>query len=160
SGCGVASYITNSRYLASRSLRGLRSTLKDDFSDGYFLDLGGQVSERGAFAEEDENVFDIEQGVAIGLLVRGSWTASLSSVHHERRFGRRDEKYRYLNSNTVSSIAGEVHLVSPLYHFSRNVGDAEQEFNSWTALDDLMPFNSGAIITSRDNLAIDFDRNQ
>jgi predicted helicase len=38
------------------------------------------------------------------------------------------------------------------------VDSVEAEFNAWPELSELMPFNSGAIITSRDNLAIDFDR--
>ena len=37
SGVGVASFITNSRFLASHSLRGLRWNLKTTFSQGFFL---------------------------------------------------------------------------------------------------------------------------
>lgn len=157
-GVGIGSFITNSRYLGSPSLRGLRGHIHDNFSKAFFLDLGGQISERKAIAVNDENVFDIEQGVAIGAVIRALDNGRDRSVRSDRLTGSRSEKYAALTVSTVSRILKEVEMASPYYRFNRSEAAADEEFGAWSALDEIMPFNSGSIITSRDNLAIDFDR--
>ncbi len=155
---GIGGYITNSRYLASPTLRGLRWNLKELFDRGAFLDLGGQVSERSSNGDGDENVFDIEQGVAIGLGVRKSDHSSMKLVNHGRSRGSRRDKYSFLNATTITSLQNIVALSAPFFRFSRAVDEAETQFAEWYDLEEIMPFNSGCIITSRDNLALDFDR--
>jgi predicted helicase len=155
---GVGGYITNSRYLASPTLRGLRWNLKELLDRGAFLDLGGQVSERSSNGVADDNVFDIEQGVAIGLGVRRSAHSPMNLVNHGTYRGSRDEKYSLMNAATITSLLGVVPLSAPFFRFSRAVDKAETQFYAWYDLDEIMPFNSGCIITSRDNLALDFDR--
>lgn len=155
---GVGAYVTNSRYLASPTLRGLRWNLMMLFDRACFYDLGGQVSERSASGGADENVFDIEQGVAVGVGVRKVLHSRLVSATHERCRGTRDEKHASLNAATVSSLKTSVLVQPPFFRFSRGVDDAELQFSSWHDLNEIMPFNSGCIITSRDNLALDLDR--
>jgi predicted helicase len=157
-GVGVGAYITNSRYLGSPTLRGLRWNIKRLFDRGAFLDLGGQVSERSATVGADENVFDIEQGVAVGVGVRRKSHSEMSSVSYGRYRGTRDEKYVLLNAVTIASLQTTVPLDTPFFRFSRGVDEAESQFSAWHDLNEIMPFNSGCIITSRDNLALDFDR--
>lgn len=71
-GCGVWSYITNHGYLDNPTFRGLRQSLMETFDDIYFLNLHGnsKKKERCPDGSQDENVFDIQQGVAICLLVK------------------------------------------------------------------------------------------
>lgn len=157
-GVGVGAYITNSRYLGSSTLRGLRWSLKGLFDCASFLDLGGQVSERAATTGADENVFDIEQGVAVGVGVRRIAHSEASSVNYGRFQGTRVEKYALLNAATITSLQTPVPLGPPFFRFSRGVDEAELEFSAWSDLNEIMPFNSGCIITSRDNLALDFER--
>ena len=45
----------------------------------------------------------------------------------------------------------------PFFRFVPSDSEAEHEFYEWLALDEIFPQNSGAIITSRDNLTINFD---
>jgi len=156
-GVGVGSYITNSRYLASPTLRGFRAYVRQPFTKASFLDLGGQVSERKSIGTVDENVFDIEQGVCIGLVVSHPGEPEISSVRYDRTLGNREEKYAFLSRKTITSLGTEIEVVPPLYRFSRATDEREAEFQTWPSLDAIMPFNSGSIITSRDNLAIDFD---
>jgi predicted helicase len=158
SGVGVASYITNSRYLTSPSLRGLRAYISDHFSQAYFTDLGGQVSERKTVEGVDENVFDIEQGVCIGMIVMRPGKGPIQSVLYGRFLGEREEKYRLLDDSSITKLSQMIPITTPLFRFSRGSDDSDDEFTSWPTLDTLMPFNSGSIITSRDNLALDFDR--
>ncbi len=155
---GIGAFITNSRYLASPTLRGMRFHLSRTFSAAHFTDLGGQVSERGPGKATDENVFDIEQGVSIGIGIRRSSLPPLGSVRFFRLAGSRADKYGFLAKAEVRDLGATVPVVPPLYRFSRTTDSAEEELTSWVPLDVLMPFNSGAVITSRDNLAIDFQK--
>ena len=156
-GVGIGAYITNSRYLASRSLRGMRWTFRNLFDHAAFLDLGGQVSERPPDGMADENVFDIEQGVAIGIGLRQAF-GGMSYVRFGRLYGARSDKYLSLESSTIADATNAISLVPPLFRFSRSVDEVDIEFAAWDSLSDIMPFNSGCIITSRDNLALDMNR--
>ena len=72
----------------------MRQSLMRSFDQIYVLDLHGNAKkkERAPDGSKDENVFDIEQGVAISLFVkrpgleRGVWRGDL--------WGKRLEKYR------------------------------------------------------------------
>jgi predicted helicase len=157
---GVGSYITNSRYLSSPTLRGLRAYMAFAFRRGFFLDLGGQVSERRGGGVSDANVFDIEQGVAIAAVVTQTGDDSMNEIRVGRLTGSRSEKYAALQSSVITTLPDTINLTAPMFGFSRERDASDEEFESWSKLDDLMPFNSGSIITSRDNLAIDFDQNR
>lgn len=155
---GVGSFISNSRYLASPTLRGFRGYLCGHFSKAYFLDLGGQMSERKSQGRTDENVFDIEQGVAIGAVVKHPAKDGVTTVRSDRLPGSRLEKYERLAESSVLDVTNQVSATSSYYRFNRTEEDSDEEFNAWPALNEMLPFNSGCVITSRDNLAIDFDR--
>jgi predicted helicase len=156
-GVGIAGFISNSRYLASPSLRGMRRNLQNNFNAAVFLNLGGQVSELRT-GEQDENVFEIEQGVAVGIFVSNKNRCDMSAVRYESLTGSRIEKYKFLDRFTGKHPSTQVTLAPPFYRFSRGIDDAEEQFSSWDELSEIMPFNSGCIITSRDNLAIDLDQ--
>jgi predicted helicase len=74
-GYGVLAFITNHGYLDNPTFRGMRQSLMETFDDIYVLNLHGnsKKKERAPDGSKDENVFDIQQGVAICLMVkRGS----------------------------------------------------------------------------------------
>jgi len=66
---GIVGMITNNSYLSGLIHRGMREELMKSFSEIYILDLHGssRIGETTPAGGKDENVFDIEQGVAIGL---------------------------------------------------------------------------------------------
>ena len=71
-GEGVLGFVTNHSYLDNPTFRGMRQSLMDTFDEMYLLDLHGnsKKKERTPDGGKDENVFDIQQGVAIGLFVK------------------------------------------------------------------------------------------
>jgi hypothetical protein len=73
-GAGILAFITNHAYLDSPTFPGMRRHLMETFSEIYLLDLHGDArrGDRAPDGGQDENVFDIEQGVAIGLFIKGS----------------------------------------------------------------------------------------
>ncbi len=82
----------------------------------------------------------------------------MSSVEYGRRWGTREAKYSALEAAAADPSDAAVALQPPFFRFSRGVDEAESQFSSWHDLGSVMPFNGGCIITSRDNLALDFDR--
>jgi len=157
-GVGIGAYISNFGFLDSPSLRGMRWNLLTETSRLDFLNLGGRVADRKETGELDENVFEIEQGVAISAIRRLPGHRSATSVGYARLSGSRSAKYGALGGSTLSEVAGEsVSPSSPQYRFSPSDGVAETEFEGWPSLDELLPKNSGGIITSRDSLAIGWD---
>lgn len=71
-GYGVLAFITNHGYLDNPTFRGMRQSLLQTFDELYLYDLHGnsKKKERAADGGKDENVFDIQQGVAIGIFVK------------------------------------------------------------------------------------------
>lgn len=71
-GYGILAFITNHGYLDNPTFRGMRQSLMETFDDIYILDLHGssKKKEHAPDGGKDENVFDIQQGVAICLMVK------------------------------------------------------------------------------------------
>ena len=72
SGEGVLGFITNHSYLDNPTFRGMRQSLVNSFNEIYILDLHGNniKKEKAPDGSNDENVFDIQQGVAIAFFIK------------------------------------------------------------------------------------------
>ena len=105
SGAGVLAFITNHAYLDNPTFRGMRRQLTETFTDIYLLDLHGneRKKERAPDGEPDKNVFDIKQGVAIGVFVKEAGKAGPARVHHADLWGLRDVKERWLEEHDVAN---------------------------------------------------------
>jgi len=71
-GQGILGFITNHAYLDNPTFRGMRHSLMNTFDEIYVLDLHGNAKKKEVAPDggKDENVFDIQQGVAICLMVK------------------------------------------------------------------------------------------
>lgn len=71
-GRGIIGFITNNSYLSGLIHRGMRKKLLETFDEIYILNLHGssRIGERAPDDTKDENVFDIQQGVAIALFLK------------------------------------------------------------------------------------------
>ena len=72
-GQGVLAFITSNSYLDSPTFRGMRQSLMQTFDEIYILDLHGNAKKKEAVPgtnDPDKNVFDITEGVAIGIFVK------------------------------------------------------------------------------------------
>ena len=105
----------------------------------------------------DENVFDIQQGVAIfhGVNAPGedSETRSCADL-----WGDRESKYRILAESSIASIGYRDFL--PTYPFllfkSQNVGSAAEYDRGWK-IPDMFQQGGMGIVTARDHVSISFD---
>ncbi len=161
SGYGIVGMITSHSYLDNPTFRGMRQSLMKTFDEIYILDLHGNSLKRETAPDggKDENVFDIRQGVAIALFVRNK-KAKKPKVFHLDLYGLRNEKYRVLDSSSFDKKNySEIKPVSPWYFFvPRNISHI-QHYLKWQRIDEIFPANVTGIVTARDNLAVDIDRN-
>ena len=154
SGVGVFGYITNGTMLASTSLRGMREHLIENFSGLFELNLHGGGNEIIAGAEDDENVFDIVQSVAIHVYVR-SKPRGASEVSYADLLGRRPLKYAALAAQSVTST--EWRRIEP---DPENCGFTPQDAAAGEAsrrLDSAFVKFGAGIKTNRDAVVIGFD---
>jgi predicted helicase len=71
-GQGILGFVTNHGYLDNPTFRGMRQALMQEFDEIYLVDLHGnsKKKEKHPDGSNDKNVFDIQQGVAIGIFVK------------------------------------------------------------------------------------------
>ncbi len=73
SGQGILAFINNHGFLDNPTFRGMREQLINAFDDIYIYDLHGNSKKKESDFDggKDENVFDIQQGVSINIMVKG-----------------------------------------------------------------------------------------
>ena len=146
----VLGFITNNSYMDSTLHRGVRGELMRVFSRLYLVNLFGDSIKDG-----EENVFDIQQGVAICLgAARGEDTTVcvyVSDVH-----GSRDGKYATLTQrNFRTSDFVEIQPSPPQRYFLRL--EKGEEYFGLPSLTDMFQVTSTCIKTLKDDLATGFD---
>jgi predicted helicase len=70
----ILGYITNHGFIDNPTFRGMRQSLMNSFSDIRIIDLHGNTKkkEKALDGSKDENVFDIQQGTAIGIYIKNN----------------------------------------------------------------------------------------
>ena len=159
--CGVWAMITNHGYLKGVIHRGVRKELIDQFNEMFILDLHGDsnIGERVPAGQANENVFDIQQGVAVSIAVRSVGKASASLVRHCELWGSRTEKYEDLESHPISLRKWTTLQPNEPRYFLVPFDDANlAEFEDFPSLKMLMEVNSCGVKTHRDAVVIDYDK--
>jgi hypothetical protein len=160
-GKGIVGMITNHGYLDNPTFRGMRQSLMHTFDEIYVLDLHGNTKKKETSPDgsKDENVFDIQQGTAIILMVKGIDTNEKKVSHHEL-FGLRQFKYDWLDSNQFQAKTyKELSPTSPFYLFHPEA-TGNEHYLLWKSLPEVFPVNSVGIVTARDGLTIQDTPNQ
>ncbi|OUD12435.1 type ISP restriction/modification enzyme [Thioflexithrix psekupsensis] len=157
-GYGVLGFITNHGYLDNPTFRGMRQALMQDFNEIYLLDLHGNSKKRERTPEgnPDVNVFDIQQGVSIGIFIKHKKEYQRpAKVFHADLWGNRAAKDTYLNAHDISSTQWtELKPTAPFYMFVPQNIDLKQEYEAGWKITEMMPINSVGIVTARDKLAV------
>ncbi len=102
---GIVGVITNHSWLDNPTFKGMRKSLLETFDQILIVNLHGnsKKKERTPDGDDDENVFDIEQGVAISIFVK-SGSANGRSIKHVDLWGRRTNKYKAAARESLSSV--------------------------------------------------------
>lgn len=152
SGYGLFGMITNHAYLDNPTMRGLRFNLLKSFERGIFTDLGGSAKKQTG--ELDENVFDIQQGVAIGILVKNQTTCE-SCYKHIRLLGTRQSKYdQLINRTRLGAEPALIDPSEPLFLFIPRDNFLRYEYNSYIELEKVFDLKSIGFFTSKDSLVV------
>lgn len=160
-GEGVLGFITNHSYLDNPTFRGMRRSLMNSFDHIYILDLHGNAKkkEKCPDGSKDENVFDIQQGVAITLAVKKKGLKK--KISHQDRWGLREVKYNWLRSNHLKSTKWKKLSPKPeFYFFVPRVEKLLARYQKYPKVTDIFPTNSVGVVTSRDKFAIAADRTE
>lgn len=158
---GIVGVITNHSWLDNPTFRGMRQSLMRTFQQIYVLDLHGNAKkkERAPDGSKDENVFDIEQGVAISLFVkhprleRGVWRGDL--------WGKRLEKYKTAADGSLEATRSlRLEPVGPFYLFARQDAGLRDEYQLGHKLTEIFPVNVLGFQTHRDAFAVSFTKDE
>lgn len=154
---GVVGIITNHSWLDNPTFRGMRQSLMRSFDQIYVLDLHGNAKKKETAPDgsKDENIFDIEQGVAISLFIkkpgveRGVWRGDL--------WGKRLEKYKAGAEKSLKTMTfAPISPAPPFLIFASQNEVVREEYDAGWRLPDVFPVNVLGFQTHRDDFAISF----
>ena len=169
-GTGTVGFISNHSFLDNPTFRGMRQSLQQDFMKILLLDLHGnsKKKEKAPNGGKDENVFDIQQGVAISLFVRRAIKEEYGTVTHADLWGKRDTtadaKYDWLAARDVESTGwAALSPRSPLHLFApRDEALIDEYEAAWPIPKIFSPSGDPApgIVTTHDQFAISWTRKE
>lgn len=107
---GIVAFVTNNSFVSEITFDGMRKHLAQDFDAIYILDLGGNVRKNPKLSGTTHNVFGIQIGVSINILVRAKDTSlkKRRKIYYARvdEFWRKEQKYDFL---TEKEHRGNIH---------------------------------------------------
>jgi predicted helicase len=180
-GAGILAFVTNHSYLDNPTFRGMRQSLLHTFTDIYILNLHGNARQRELAPDgsTDENVFDIQQGVVVGLFVKrphqhhtaggpahvsyaelwGPRTATHSNASDNKPNSSSGGKYEWLATHDVQTTTWvPLHPQPPFSLFVPHNTALLPEYERGWRVTDMMPLHSSGIKTHRDHFVFDFER--
>ena len=165
SGYGILAFITNHGYLDNPTFRGMRQSLMQTFDEIYILDLHGSLKKKETCPDgsPDKNVFDIQQGVAIGIFIKETDRRPLAKVYHADLYGLRKVKYEWLSKNDIRPTDTdwtELSPNSPYYFFVERDESRRKEYEAGHKINNILTENNVGIVTARDGLTIQQTANE
>ncbi len=134
---GIVAYVSNNGFLDGIACDGMRKHLAEDFDSVYVLDLGGNVRKNPKLSGTTHNVFGIQVGVSITLLIRKRTvkTGSPKVVYYAKTQTdlRRDQKYRFLDEKVAISAIDWSHI-KPDAKYTWILDGEDTQFNTFTPL--------------------------
>jgi len=161
-GEGLLGFITNHGYLDNPTFRGMRQSLMKSFDEIYILDLHGNSlkKEKCPDGSKDVNVFDIQQGVAVGLFVKNRGKKKKGIVRHAELWGLREKKYDWLLSNDLKTTPWrEIRPKSGFYLFIPRDEALSESYDRFPKITEIFPLNGAGMTTARDHFVMDKDKN-
>ena len=162
-GKGILGFITNNSYLSGVIHRGMRRKLLETFDEIYILNLHGssRIGEKIPDGEKDENVFDIQQGVAIVLYVKSEKPFKEKAVHYADLWGIREKKYKYLFGNDFQTTKWQkLEPFAPYYFFVPKDFALQAEYEKFWKITEIFKEWSSGVKTHRDHFVVGFTKEE
>jgi len=162
-GEGILAFINPHGFLDNTTFRGMRWNLLKTYDRIYTIDLHGNSKKKETTlqGEKDENVFDIQQGVSINILVKtGQKKANeLGQVFHYDSYGKRDLKYKFLTDKKLQNISfSKLPNRAPNYFMVLKDFEAQEKFKKGFSVNKLFPVNTAGIVTAKDKILINYNK--
>jgi type I restriction-modification system DNA methylase subunit len=160
---GILGFITNNSYLSGVIHRGMRKKLLETFDEIYILNLHGssRIGEKTPEGGKDENVFDIQQGVAISLYVKFEEPQKGKGLYYADLWGLRSQKYAYLlENNMATSKWRDLRPAAPYYFFVPKDFALQEVYGRFWKVTEIFKEWSFGITTSRDYFVVGFTREE
>ncbi len=161
-GQGVLAYINPHSYLDGPTFRGMRWHLLRTFDKIYVIDLHGnkKTGEATNTQKDDQNVFNIQQGVCINIFVKTGLKGAddLGTVYYYGdTYGKRREKYMFLYSHSIDDISFTI--IEPKgndYNFvpSAYTEKLKEQYCKGFSVKELFKDSSVGIVTTKDSFLI------
>ena len=152
---GIIGFITNNTYLDGITHRHMRECLLETFNEIYVLNLHGNLrkKETAPNGGKDENVFDIQQGVAIALFVKQPNQPGCRVLYGDL-WGEREGKYKTLWETDVAKTDwAELKPSAPYFFFAPKQFGAEEEYRSGWSIGELFTVWQNGLKTDRDDFS-------
>ena len=130
------------------------------------LNLHGNAKKKEVCPDgsRDENVFDIQQGVAIGVFVKRPGAPGPARVHHADLWGLREGKYEALAEIELGTVPWEeLQPTPPYYLFVPQDIDLLSEYERGWKISEIMNLNGDpapGIVTTHDEFAISWSKGE
>jgi predicted helicase len=185
---GIVGIITNHSFLDNPTFRGMRQSLMASFDKIYVMDLHGNAKkkEKSPDGTKDENVFDIEQGVAISLFIKTKnpkfrnirradlWGTRLGKYESCSRLSIGGEKptpsrpglsepntpFEVASLHSAGMIWRDVNPTTPSYLFERGDAALETVYRQGVSVTEIFPVNVLGFQSHRDDFAIAFSKSE
>ncbi len=167
----IVAFVTNSSYLDRTAFDGMRAHIEQEFDCVYLLDLGGDVRKNPKLSGTTHNVFGIQVGVCIAVMVRtrdadvpGRVRIFYAAVPQD---WRKEQKLAFLEHKSCVSQVDWRELFPDRRHNWISVENSD-EFSSMPALVESSKKGAGTIVadyslgisTNRDALVYNFQQQQ
>ncbi len=121
---GIIAFITNSSFIDALAYDGFRKVVENEFSEIYIIDLGGNVRKNPKLSGTTHNVFGIQTGVAISLMVKRESNNLPCRILYTRRpeLDTAAQKLEFLSSTKLNQLDFE-HIIPDKKHNWLNQSD-------------------------------------
>lgn len=154
---GIIAFVSNNGYLDNPTFRGMRASLLRSFDRIHIVNLHGSITRKEISPDGgvDNNIFDIQQGVALFIGVKTTVKTEWARIFYADIWGIRIQKFEQLLHNDVSfvelSIDPEMAYFVPI---SQEKNDNKPSYDNGVSISELfLRYNSG-IYTRNDQLCI------
>jgi len=160
SAVGIHGMVTNREYIQGVIHRALRKCLLDTADQILICDLHGQRGELLRSEVLDENVFEIEKGVAVGVFL--FLDAASSKYVYNEMIGSQADKTEILMTDLSSRFSGKRLAAKPPFYFLKPWGDefGDEYLKMPSVLEWFSEKPVTGFATHRDDFAIDFNRQE
>ena len=170
SGWGLLGFVTDHSYLDGDTFPGLRHAMLKRFSKIHILNLHGSITRRETppGGGTDENVFDIQQGVAVTIAVASRQAGKLATLHVSDLWGPRPAKFTTLMGASNYESNHQDKVVSRfddryLFVWRGKSADRDLEYERFDGIDEIFSVNgrpAPGFLTTHDSFAIAFSRDE